>query len=114
LEQELKGLTESAVPDTSEGKGDLMARIQYQLIDKVKILLFNNITDSSGGEKVRDRILKFNKQILQVNPLSQRTDEEIIKVLRKLEGVAAPLGDSSENNQLLERLLYEDFHKDGE
>ena len=27
----------------------------------------------------------------------------------KLEGVAAPLGDSSENSQLLQRLLYEKY-----
>lgn len=90
-----------------------MAGIQYKLIDKLNTLLFNNTTNSAGGEKVRDRILKFNNQILQVNPLAGRNDEDIVKLLRKLEGAAAPLGDSSENNQLLERLLYEDFHKAG-
>ena len=38
-----------------------------------------------------------------------RNDDEIRRQKRKLEGVAAPLGDSSENSQLLQRLLYEKY-----
>ena len=38
-----------------------------------------------------------------------RRDDEIRKQQRKLEGVAAPLGDSSENSQLLQKLLYESY-----
>ena len=38
-----------------------------------------------------------------------RSDDEIRKQQRKLEGVAAPLGDSSENSQLLQKLLYESY-----
>ena len=38
-----------------------------------------------------------------------RSDDEIRKKQMKLEGVAAPLGDSSENSQLLQRLLYEEY-----
>ena len=45
----------------------------------------------------------------QVNPLEMRNDDEIRRQKRKLEGVAAPLGDSSENSQLLQRLLYENY-----
>ena len=39
----------------------------------------------------------------------KRSDDEIRKQQRKLEGVAAPLGDSSENSLLLQKLLYESY-----
>ena len=39
----------------------------------------------------------------------KRNDDEIRKQQRKLEGVAAPLGDGSENSQLLQKLLYESY-----
>lgn len=38
-----------------------------------------------------------------------RNDDDIRKQQKKLEGVAAPLGDSSENSQLLQKLLYEEY-----
>ena len=38
-----------------------------------------------------------------------RSDDEIRHRQKKLEGVAAPLGDSSENSQLLQKLLYEKY-----
>ena len=44
-----------------------------------------------------------------MDPLFLRYDDEIKRQQKKLEGVAAPLGDSSENSQLLEKLLYEDY-----
>ena len=44
-----------------------------------------------------------------MDPLELRNDGEIRRQQRKLEGVAAPLGDSSENSQLLQRLLYEKY-----
>ena len=111
MERELQALNQTAVPIDDAGKGKLMSSLQTKLIRQLETLLFNNTTNSAGGEKVRDRILVFNETILQLNPLEGRTDEEIVKLLRKLEGVAAPLGDSSENSQLLEMLLYEPFNK---
>ena len=51
----------------------------------------------------------FCKNLSKVNPLEMRNDDEIRRQKRKLEGVAAPLGDSSENSQLLQRLLYENY-----
>ena len=44
-----------------------------------------------------------------MDPLALRNDEEIRRQQRKLEGVGAPLGDSSENSQLLQKLLYEKY-----
>ena len=46
---------------------------------------------------------------IQVNPLYLRSDEEIREKQEKIEGVAAPLGDSSENSQLIQKLLYEKY-----
>ena len=46
---------------------------------------------------------------IQVNPLYLRSDDEIRDKQEKIEGVAAPLGDSSENSQLIEKLLYEKY-----
>ena len=46
---------------------------------------------------------------IQVNPLHLRSDTEIRDKLKKIEGVAAPLGDSSENSPLLQKLLYEKY-----
>lgn len=38
-----------------------------------------------------------------------RDDGDIKKQQEKLEGATAPLGESSENSQLLQKLLYEDY-----
>ena len=38
-----------------------------------------------------------------------RKDDDIRTQQRKLEGVAAPLGEGSENSQLLQKLLYEGY-----
>ena len=44
-----------------------------------------------------------------MDPLALRSDDEIREQQKKLEGVSAPLGESSENSQLLEKLLYESY-----
>ena len=38
-----------------------------------------------------------------------RSDDDIKKQQGKLEGATAPLGESSENSQLLQKLLYEKY-----
>ena len=38
-----------------------------------------------------------------------RNDDDIKNQQRKLEGATAPLGESSENSQLLQKLLYEKY-----
>jgi len=38
-----------------------------------------------------------------------RNDDDIRTEQRRLEGVAAPLGEGSENSQLLQKLLYENY-----
>jgi len=46
---------------------------------------------------------------VKVDPLAMRNDDDIRTQQRKLEGVAAPLGEGSENSQLLQKLLYEKY-----
>jgi len=44
-----------------------------------------------------------------VDPLAMRDDDDIKKHQEKLEGATAPLGESSENSQLLQKLIYEPY-----
>lgn len=108
--KQLAVLAETEVPESQEGKGALVMKLKQQLIEQLKTMLFNNTTDSIGGEGVRDLFKSFQKEILSVDPLKDRTDQDIWQLLKKLEGVGAPLGDSSENTQLLQLLLYEKFN----
>lgn len=110
MESLLNKLAETEVPESQEGKGALVMKLKQRLIEQIKTMLFNNTTSVVGGEDVRELFKTFQKNILSVNPLYGRSDEEIWKLQRKLEGVGAPLGDSSENSQLLELLLHEKFH----
>ncbi|XP_073248801.1 uncharacterized protein [Porites lutea] len=109
VESELKRLAHSEVPESREGKGALVMKVKQTLIGQLKTLLFNNTSDIGGGEQVRTLFNKFHEDVFKVDPLIMRRDDEIRKQQRKLEGVAAPLGDSSENSQLLQKLLYESY-----
>ncbi|XP_073248770.1 uncharacterized protein [Porites lutea] len=109
VESELKGLAHREVPESSEGKGALVMKVKQALIGQLKTLLFNNTSDIGGGEQVRTLFNKFHDAVFKVDPLVKRSDDEIRKQQRKLEGVAAPLGDSSENSLLLQKLLYESY-----
>ena len=97
------------VPGTQDGNGALLMKLKQELIARVNELLFNNISNKAGGEQVRELILHFQAEVLTVDPISDRTDKEIKKLEEKLIGAEAALGDSSENNQLLQQLLYKEF-----
>ncbi|XP_015759216.1 PREDICTED: dynamin-related protein DNM1-like isoform X1 [Acropora digitifera] len=109
VEKELDSLSMSEVPESNEKKGALVMKIKHNLISKLRVLLFNNTSDSKGGEQVRDLFKEFHDSVFKVNPLYLRSDSEIKNKQKKIEGVAAPLGDSSENSQLLRKLLYEKY-----
>ena len=56
------------------------------------------------------RVINYGSLCLvKVDPLAMRNDDDIRTQQRKLEGVAAPLGEGSENSQLLQKLLYEKY-----
>lgn len=102
-------LEDSEIPETSEGKGAVAMKLKGNLIRELNKLLFNNTSDMAGGERVRQLFNSFHQEVFKVDPLEMRNNDEIRRQQRKLEGVAAPLGDSSENSQLLQRLLYEKY-----
>ncbi|PFX11630.1 hypothetical protein AWC38_SpisGene24558 [Stylophora pistillata] len=105
----LQELEDSEIPETSEGKGAGAMKLKENLIRELNKLLFNNTSDMAGGERVRQLFNSFHQEVFKVDPLETRNDDEIRRQQRKLEGVAAPLGNSSENSQLLQRLLYEKY-----
>ncbi|CAH3155871.1 unnamed protein product [Pocillopora meandrina] len=109
VDETLVELEDSEVPESNEGKGGVAMKLKESLIRELNILLFNNTSDTAGGERVRHLFNSFHQEVFKVNPLEMRNDYEIRRQKRKLEGVAAPLGDSSENSQLLQRLLYEKY-----
>ncbi|XP_015766390.1 PREDICTED: interferon-induced GTP-binding protein Mx1-like isoform X1 [Acropora digitifera] len=109
VEKELDSLAKSEVPESNEKKGELVMKLKKDLIFELNKLLFNNTSDSKGGEEVRKLFRTFQDDVFKVNPLYLRSDDEIRDKQEKIEGVAAPLGDSSENSQLIERLLYEKY-----
>ena len=108
--KELKELSETMVPETLEGKGALVIKLKQNIINKLNELLFSNTSNRDGGEQVRKLFQRFQSKLLEVDPILGRQDGEIKKLQERLIGVEATLGDSTENNQLLQILLYEDFN----
>ena len=98
------------VPETLEGKGALVMKLKQNIINKLNELLFSNTSNRDGGEQVRKLFQRFQSKLLEVDPILGRQDGEIKKLQERLIGVEATLGDSTENNQLLQILLYEDFN----
>ncbi|XP_078374496.1 uncharacterized protein LOC144658045 [Oculina patagonica] len=109
VDEELKGLEDSEVPESDEGKGAVAMKLKQYLIGDLKDLLFNNTSDNEGGEKVRGLFNSFYEDVFKVDPLAMRNDDDIRRRQKKLEGATAPLGESSENSQLLQKLLYEKY-----
>ena len=85
-------------------------KLRQQLTTQLRTMLFNNTTNILGGEAIRDLFRNFHKKIFAVDPLEGRTDEKLKELQQKLEGVPAPLGQSSENNQFLVQLVNEVFY----
>ena len=108
--KELKELSETMVPETLEGKGALVMKLKQNIINKLNELLFSNTSNRDGGEQLRKLFQRFQSKLVEVDPILGRQDGEIKKLQERLIGVEATLGDSTENNQLLQILLYEDFN----
>ncbi|KAL9971045.1 hypothetical protein ACROYT_G023528 [Oculina patagonica] len=109
VDEELKGLDDSEVPETDVGKGEVAMKLKNKLITELNKLLFNNTSDVEGGENVRQLFNSFCEAVFKVDPLAMRNDDDIRRQQKKLEGANAPLGESSENSQLLQKLLYEKY-----
>ena len=66
MDQELKGLEDSEVPESSEGKGGVAMKLKHNLITELNKLLFNNTSDMAGGENVRRLFNLFCEAVLKV------------------------------------------------
>ena len=59
-------LAKSEVPESNEKKGALVMKVKHDLIARLRSLLFNNTSDISGGEEVRDLFKRFHDAVLKV------------------------------------------------
>ena len=67
MEKELASLARSQVPKLNEKKGAMVMKIKHNLISKLRVLLFNNTSDSKGGEQVRDLFKEFHDSVFKVS-----------------------------------------------
>ncbi|KAJ7393237.1 Dynamin- GTPase protein [Desmophyllum pertusum] len=67
VDEELKGLEDSEVPESSEGKGGVAMKLKNNLIKELNKLLFNNTFDmEEGGEKVRHLFNSYHEAVFKV------------------------------------------------
>ncbi|XP_073240215.1 interferon-induced GTP-binding protein Mx1-like [Porites lutea] len=109
VDSELQKLSESEVPESSNEKRRLEMKVKHNLVTQLRDLLHKNRSKIRGGEQVRALFNEFHNDVYKVDPLVLQDDDEIRRRQRGLAGVFAPLGDSSEDSQLLEELLYESY-----
>ena len=67
MEKELASLAMSEVPESNERKGALVMKLKYNSILELKKLLFNNTSDSKGGEEVRKLFKTFHDSVFKVS-----------------------------------------------
>ena len=67
MEKELETLAMSEVPESNDKKGALVMKIKHNLISKLRVLLFNNTSDTQGGEQVRDLFKAFHDSVFKVS-----------------------------------------------
>ena len=63
----LEELEDSEVPESSEGKGGVAMKLKENLIRELNILLFNNTSDTAGGERVRQLFNSFHQEVFKVS-----------------------------------------------
>lgn len=66
MDEELKNLEDSEVPESDEGKGAVAMKLKHTLIEDLKDLLFNNTSDNEGGEQVRRLFNLFYEDVFKV------------------------------------------------
>ena len=66
MDETLKELEDSEVPETDEGKGAVAMKLKHNLITELTKLLFNNTSDTEGGENVRRLFNSFCEAVYQV------------------------------------------------
>ena len=66
MDETLKELEESEVPESDEGKGAVAMKLKHNLITELSKLLFNNTSDTEGGEHVRLLFNSFCEAVYKV------------------------------------------------
>ena len=66
MDETLKELEESEVPESDEGKGAVAMKLKHNLITELNKLLFNNTSDTEGGENVRRLFNLFCEAVYKV------------------------------------------------
>ena len=67
VEKELASLAMSQVPESNEKKAALVMKLKCNLIFELNKLLFNNTSDSKGGEEVRKLFKTFHDSVFKVS-----------------------------------------------
>ena len=66
MDETLKELEDSEVPESDEGKGAVAMKLKHKLITELNKLLFNNTSDMEGGENVRRLFNLFCEAVYKV------------------------------------------------
>ena len=67
VDETLVELEDSEVPESNEGKGGVAVKLKESLIRELNILLFNNTSDTAGGERVRHLFNSFHQEVFKVS-----------------------------------------------
>ena len=63
----LEELEDSEVPQSNEGKGGVAMKLKENLIKELNKLLFNNTSNTAGGERVRQLFNSFHHEVFKVS-----------------------------------------------
>lgn len=66
MDETLRQLEDSEVPESDEGKGAVAMKLKHNLISELNKLLFNNTSDMEGGENVRRLFNSFCEAVFKV------------------------------------------------
>ena len=66
VDDTLVELERCEVPESSERKGGVAMKLKENLIRELNKLLFNNTSDTAGGERVRQLFNSFHREVFKV------------------------------------------------
>lgn len=66
VDDTLVELKRCEVPESREGKGGVAMKLKENLIRELNKLLFNNTSNTAGGERVRQLFNSFHREVFKV------------------------------------------------
>ena len=66
VDDTLVELERCEVPESREGKGGVAMKLKENLIRELNKLLFNNTSNTAGGERVRQLFNSFHQEVFEV------------------------------------------------